>query len=99
MINFNTHSQRGRWKQGRGLVGYGFSLPSKSSSFNQRIFYLFKFLFVGRLKPYPTEFYDINSGEKGRSPVGRGEDTPTYKYFNVYPFGFDYRIGFCTNLY
>jgi hypothetical protein len=38
------------------LVGYGFILPSKPSSFDERIFHLFKFLFVGRLKPYPTEF-------------------------------------------
>ena len=80
MINSNTHSQRGRWEQGRGLVGYGFSLPSKPSTFNQRIFYLFKFLFVGRLKPYPTEFCDINLGEQGQSPVGWVALIPTLIY-------------------
>jgi len=38
------------------LVGYGFSLPSKPSLFHMESFDLLEFLFVGRLKPYPTEF-------------------------------------------
>jgi len=37
------------------LVGYGFSLPSKPSLFNIGSFNLLEFLFVGRLKPYPTD--------------------------------------------
>jgi len=41
------------------LVGYGFSLPSKASLFNIGSFDLLGFLFDGRLKPYPTEFYFI----------------------------------------
>jgi len=41
----------------RKLVGYGFSLPSKSSLFNIGNFDLLGFLFVGRLKPYPTKFH------------------------------------------
>ncbi len=41
----------------KSLVGYGFSLPSKPSLFNIGNFDLLGLLFVGRLKPYPTEFY------------------------------------------
>jgi len=52
-LNSNMHSQRRQMKK---LVGYGFSLPSKSSLFNIGIFDLLGFLFVGRLKPYPTVF-------------------------------------------
>jgi len=80
MVNSNTYSQQ----QIKEPVGYGFSLPSKPSSFNQRIFYLFKFLFVGRLKPYPTEFCDINLGERGRSHVGRVALIPTLIYLLKY---------------
>ncbi len=41
------------------LVGYGFSLPSKPSLFNIGNFDVLGLLFVGRLKPYLTEFYVI----------------------------------------
>jgi len=68
------------------LVGYGFSLPLKPSLFNIGNFDLLGLLFDGRLKPYPTEFCDVNSGEQGRSPVGC---SPRLHHFNIYLFGFD----------
>jgi len=41
------------------FVGYGFSLPSKLSLFNIRISDLLEFSFIGRLKPYPTNLFQI----------------------------------------
>jgi len=37
-------------------VGYGFSLPSKPTSFNFLSLIFFLSTFDGRLKPYPTNF-------------------------------------------
>ena len=62
------------------LVGYGFSLPSKPSLFNIGNFDLLGFLFDGRLKPYPTEFYVVESKEQGLRPVGRVALIPTLTY-------------------
>jgi len=45
------------------LVGYGFSLPSKPNLLNIQNLSLQQFSFVGRLKLYPTEFYDIQGGD------------------------------------
>jgi len=43
------------------LVGYGFSLPSKSSLFHMESFDLLEFLFDGRLKPYPTNVLKLKN--------------------------------------
>jgi len=40
----------------KALVGYGFSLPSKLTSFNFLSLIFCLFSFDGRLKPYPTSF-------------------------------------------
>ena len=66
------------------LVGYGFSLPLKSSLFNIGSFDLLGLLFDGRLKPYPTKFYVIEGKEQGRSPVGRVALIPTLTYLLKY---------------
>ena len=81
MINSNTYFQQGEIKK---RVGYGFSLPSKPSSFDKRFLYLFKFLFFGRLKPYPTEFYDLTPWKQNQSPVGRVALIPTLIYLLKY---------------
>ena len=50
------------------LVGYGFSLPSKPNLLNIQNLLPQQFLFVGRLKPYPTEFWDVNYWKQGLYP-------------------------------
>jgi len=52
------------------LVGYGFSLPSKPSFLNIKNLLLQQFLLDGRLKPYPTEYGDVNYWRQGLCPVG-----------------------------
>jgi len=66
------------------FVGYGFSLPSKLNFLNIQNLLSQKFLFIGRLKPYPTELYIVGVNEQGRSPVGRVALIPTLTYLLKY---------------
>jgi hypothetical protein len=66
------------------LVGCCFQCTTKPSLFNIGNFDLLKFLFFGRLKPYPMEFYVVESKEQGRSPVGRVALIPTLTYLLKY---------------
>jgi hypothetical protein len=51
------------------FLGYGFSLPLKPNLLNIESLLAQLFLFDGRLKPYPTEFYFVDCKRKGQSPV------------------------------